>query len=104
MGTISSQSNPKALQYAQKCPLTNPSKPEHQRLEHQHNLFIRLTGNKLFHAPLHNPTVHKTLDIGCGTGAVTHEMGSLFPHARVYGVDLSPVPQVWEKLPNISYV
>lgn len=61
-------------------------------------------GNKLFHAPLNKDIIHKTLDIGCGTGAVTHEMASTFLSAQVFGVDLSPVPQVRQTLPNINYV
>lgn len=61
-------------------------------------------GNKLFHAPLDRDNIHKTLDIGCGTGAVTHEMASTFPAAHVFGADLSPVPQVRQKLPNIEYL
>lgn len=44
------------------------------------------------------------LDIGCGTGAVTHEMASTFSTAQVYGADLSRVPQVRQKLSNIEYV
>jgi len=61
-------------------------------------------GNKVFHAPLSNATIQKTLDIGCGTGAVTHEMASIFPNSQVFGADLSPVPQVRRTLPNINYV
>jgi trans-aconitate methyltransferase len=59
---------------------------------------------QVIHAPLSTPTVHKALDIGCGTGTVTHEIASHFPKAQVYGIDLSPVPNVREKLPNIEYV
>jgi trans-aconitate methyltransferase len=61
-------------------------------------------GNRVFHAPLNKDNIRKTLDVGCGTGAVTHEMGSTFPSAQVFGADLSPVPQVRQKLPNIQYV
>jgi trans-aconitate methyltransferase len=56
------------------------------------------------HAPLSAPTVHKALDIGCGTGTVTHEIASQLPNTQVYGIDLSPVPNIREKLPNIEYV
>ncbi|KAF2450248.1 hypothetical protein P171DRAFT_402538 [Karstenula rhodostoma CBS 690.94] len=77
---------------------------EHQRLELQHKLLWQLMDNKVFHSPLHKDTMRKILDIGCGTGAVTHEMASTFPDAQVFGVDLSPVPHVRQKLPNISYL
>jgi len=60
--------------------------------------------NKVFHAPLDVPSVRKTLDIGCGTGIVTHEMATTFPQAQVYGLDLSPVPRVREQLSNIEYI
>lgn len=77
---------------------------EHKRLELQHRLLRQLMGNKVFHAPLKEAKIQKALDIGCGTGAVTHEMASTFPKAQVFGADLSPVPHVRKKLPNIDYV
>ncbi|KAL5394639.1 hypothetical protein PMIN02_004777 [Paraphaeosphaeria minitans] len=77
---------------------------EHRRLELQHRLLWQLMGNKVFHSPVQKDTKRRTLEIGCGTGAVTHEMASTFPDAQVFGVDLSPVPQVRQKLSNISYV
>jgi trans-aconitate methyltransferase len=58
----------------------------------------------LIHSPLAPQNVHKALDIGCGTGAMTHRIASEFPHAKVYGLDLSPVPNIREKLPNIEYI
>ncbi|OAG00965.1 uncharacterized protein CC84DRAFT_1101134 [Paraphaeosphaeria sporulosa] len=77
---------------------------EHQRLEVQHRLLWQLMGNKVFHAPVPKDTTRKTLDIGCGTGAVTYEMASTFPNAQVFGADLSAVPQVRQKLSNINYL
>lgn len=56
------------------------------------------------HAPLNSSTARKALDIGCGTGIVTHQIASQFPTAQVCGLDLSPVPIVREKLPNIEYI
>jgi trans-aconitate methyltransferase len=61
-------------------------------------------GDRIIHAPLSASTFHKAVDIGCGTGIVTHEIASQFPNAQVYGLDLSPVPNIREKLPNIEYV
>ncbi|KAF3003666.1 hypothetical protein E8E13_008392 [Curvularia kusanoi] len=77
---------------------------EHQRLELQSRLIYELMDNKVLHSPLDQSHVSKALDIGCGTGAVTHEMASLFPNAQVIGADLSPVPEVRQKLPNITYM
>jgi trans-aconitate methyltransferase len=58
----------------------------------------------LIHSPLAPQNVHKALDIGCGTGTITHRIASEFPNAQVYGLDLSPVPNIREKLPNIEYI
>ena len=62
--------------------------------------------NCVIHAPLHNP--QRILDIGCGTGAVTYHFGATYPKASsIYGIDLSPVPQIHRAKPqaqNISYI
>ena len=58
--------------------------------------------NSVIHAPLHNPL--NIADIGCGTGVQTHLFATKYPSARVYGVDISPVPNVRPKQPNIEYV
>jgi trans-aconitate methyltransferase len=80
------------------------SSPEHNRLEAQAEGLRRLAGDKVIHAPLSASAVRKALDIGCGTGVVTHELSSKFPDAQVYGIDLTPVPAVREKLPNTEYI
>jgi trans-aconitate methyltransferase len=59
--------------------------------------------NQIFHAPL-APTIAKVLDMGCGTGTVTHTAASKFPSAQIFGLDLSPVPNIRQKLPNIEYI
>jgi methylase of polypeptide subunit release factors len=43
------------------------------------------------------------VDIGCGSGAWVTEVADLFPHARVYGTDLSPV-QRSEAPENVEYI
>jgi trans-aconitate methyltransferase len=63
-----------------------------------------MMNNHLIHSPLSPQDVHKALDIGCGTGAMTHWIASEFPNAQIYGLDLSPVPNIREKLPNIEYI
>lgn len=63
---------------------------------------IALMKGKPFHAPVKHPK--RVLDIGCGTGAMTVLLAKLFPDAEVIGVDISPVPDVHEKLPNLKYI
>ena len=55
------------------------------------------------HAPL--PAAPSTiLDIGCGTGVVTTHFGHTYPSASVYGIDLSPVPDIHRTPPNVRYI
>ncbi|KAF2015765.1 S-adenosyl-L-methionine-dependent methyltransferase [Aaosphaeria arxii CBS 175.79] len=77
---------------------------EHHRLESQAECLRVNQGGTDFFAPLDKEIVRKTIDIGCGTGFLTHAMASEFPAAQIYGVDLSPVPELRPKLPNIEYV
>ena len=37
-------------------------------------------------------TLKRSFYIGCGTGAVTHEMATVCPKATTYRVNLSPAP------------
>jgi trans-aconitate methyltransferase len=60
--------------------------------------------HQIIHAPLDAQSARKALDIGCGTGTITHDIATRFNDAQVYGLDLSTVPLVREKLPNIEYV
>lgn len=58
---------------------------------------------KVFHSPIENPT--RILDVGCGTGAVSYHLGSTFPSARIYGVDLATIPPNPNKKPdNVTFV
>ncbi|KAH7410211.1 S-adenosyl-L-methionine-dependent methyltransferase [Phaeosphaeria sp. MPI-PUGE-AT-0046c] len=77
---------------------------EHKRLEVQADLLREMMKGQTTHVPLDASATHKALDIGCGTGIVTHHIASQVPNAQVYGLDLSPVPFVREKLPNIEYI
>lgn len=58
----------------------------------------------IVHAPV--PSIPRTriLDVGCGTGAVTVELGRAFPFASVLGLDNSPVPPLFPKPTNVEYV
>lgn len=84
------------------------STPEHERLDAQMRAFAEVMGGKTFHAPAspHFPKhPKKVVDIGCGTGIFTAQLGRLFPSAQVIGVDLSPVPvDRHGQLPNVKYL
>lgn len=60
-----------------------------------------MQGN-IHHAPLENP--RRILDVGCGTGYVTKQLGRKYPDAEVVGVDLSKVPSNGEVPPNVRFV
>ncbi|HLZ23330.1 MAG TPA: methyltransferase domain-containing protein [Ktedonobacterales bacterium] len=60
---------------------------ESRRQDFQHYV-LRSALRGLFAAPLVNLT--HILDVGCGTGQWGLEMASLFPQARVTGIDLEP--------------
>ncbi|KAF6223289.1 hypothetical protein HO133_000131 [Letharia lupina] len=63
---------------------------EHARLNDQAASYTDLMKDKIVHAPLKSPT--EILDVGWGTGIVTRHLGSIYPSASVYGIDISPVP------------
>ena len=63
---------------------------------------------RLVHSPLERPS--KIIDVGCGTGVVTRHLGSIYPSASVYGIEISPVPPtnasdaIPETPPNVKYI
>ncbi len=60
---------------------------EINRLDFQHYM-LRHTLRGNYAAPINNP--QSILDVGSGTGRWAMEMAGLFPHANVYGVDITP--------------
>jgi len=58
--------------------------------------------HKVIHSPIQSPTL--ALDIGCGTGIITDLLGSKFPKAEVYGLDLSPVPELHTHPSNVKFL
>ena len=75
--------------------------PELDRLDEQHEIFIKLLlGGKLHMAPLEAPRM--VWDIGTGTGIWPIDMGDLYRDAQVIGTDLSPV-QHSEVPPNVIF-
>ncbi|KAM3423885.1 hypothetical protein BST61_g1281 [Cercospora zeina] len=78
---------------------------EHARLERQSRLLSAIMSHKIPHAPLDpTKTQQRLLDIGCGTGYVTKTLADAFPNAQVYGLDLSPVPQIRDFPPNVRFL
>ncbi|KAL8893336.1 MAG: hypothetical protein Q9192_005369 [Flavoplaca navasiana] len=76
---------------------------EHARLEDQAAALAEMMGNRFIHAPLRTPS--QILDVGCGTGIVTRQLGAAHPSAKVYGIDLSPVPVTSGAHPaNVKYI
>ncbi|KXT06830.1 hypothetical protein AC578_7211 [Pseudocercospora eumusae] len=78
---------------------------EHVRLEEQARHLSAIMGNQIIHAPL-KPDIKcaRMLDVGCGTGIVTDHLGNRFPHAEVYGLDLSTVPQLRTRPSNVTFL
>lgn len=62
-----------------------------------------MNGNVL-HAPISATATTSILDVGCGTGAVTRMLGTKFPAAQVYGLDISPVPLAEDKPANVTFL
>ncbi|KAF2207739.1 hypothetical protein CERZMDRAFT_50462, partial [Cercospora zeae-maydis SCOH1-5] len=80
------------------------SAAEHARLERQSRLLSAIMFHKIPHAPLDPTKTQRLLDIGCGTGYVTKTLAEAFPSAQVYGVDLTPVPQIRDFPPNVHFL
>lgn len=80
------------------------SDQEYRRLEATAKRIRELLDEKVVHAPLEPSSIRKVIDVGCGTGVTTDELGTTFPKAMVYGVDLSAVPALRPKLDNIEYI
>ncbi|KAF2084891.1 S-adenosyl-L-methionine-dependent methyltransferase [Saccharata proteae CBS 121410] len=77
--------------------------PEHIRLETQAAHLSALMNNKVVHAPIPQ-TATRLLDVGCGTGIVTDLLARTFPAATAYGIDLSPVPALHSRPPNVRFI
>jgi ubiquinone/menaquinone biosynthesis C-methylase UbiE len=69
-----------------------------ERLEYQYLLLYHCLGEKMYLAPLPDPSTFSSfsppfhiLDIGTGTGTWAIEMGDHFPHSSIEATDLSPI-------------
>ena len=57
--------------------------------------------------PFHVPAIFQpkaVVDIGCGDGSMTVLLAQRFPNAKIYGIDISPVPAAANLPTNIEYV
>ncbi|TIC94136.1 Secondary metabolism regulator LAE1 [Colletotrichum higginsianum] len=77
---------------------------EIDRLDLQHNLFIRTFDDRLGTAPPNDPgaNVGRVLDVGTGSGSWAIDFGDEHPEAEVIGVDLSAV-QITMVPPNVRF-
>ncbi|KAK1574592.1 methyltransferase domain-containing protein [Colletotrichum navitas] len=77
---------------------------ELDRLDFQHNIFLRSFGGRLGTAPPNDPDakVGRVLDVGTGTGIWAVDFGEEHPESEVLGVDLSPVPLSFVP-PNVRF-
>ncbi|KDN62907.1 putative methyltransferase domain-containing protein [Colletotrichum sublineola] len=78
---------------------------ELDRLDLQHNIFIRSFDGRLGTAPPNDPgaKVGRVLDVGTGTGIWAIDFGEEHPEADVLGIDLSPPPLSFVP-PNVKFV
>lgn len=60
--------------------------------------------DKTLHSPLNDENHSRVVDIGCGTGIVTHRIASQFPNAEVFGLDISSVPKLRKTLKNEKFL
>ncbi|KAI4102003.1 MAG: hypothetical protein L6R37_004668 [Teloschistes peruensis] len=72
---------------------------EQNRLDAQAAAIVEMIGGAPCIAPVqHRWDVSKAVDVGCGTGVATIQIAAIFPTAKVYGLDLSPVPQAVQSM------
>ena len=65
-----------------------------------HHYITRLLGDRLYEAPIQNPS--RILDVGTGTGIWAIDMADDFPAAEVIGFDISPIQPAWVP-PNCQF-
>lgn len=80
--------------------LISPSDIEYTRLADQAAGLTEMM-KTITHALPTNPAL--LIDVGCGTGVATCQLGTLYPTAQVYGIDLSPVPSCY-KPANVEFI
>ncbi|KAJ0165416.1 hypothetical protein CTA2_11313 [Colletotrichum tanaceti] len=68
---------------------------EMDRLDLAHAMMVKAVGSRLYRAPLEMDKVHSILDIGTGTGIWAVEMGDIYEHTEITGIDLSAIQPEW---------
>ncbi|RMZ78726.1 hypothetical protein DV737_g3782, partial [Chaetothyriales sp. CBS 132003] len=74
---------------------------EQERLDLQHEIFLKSFGQKLYLAPI-DGEVHDVLDLGTGTGLWAIQFADEHPETSVLGIDLSPMQPTWVP-PNCKF-
>ncbi|ETS87857.1 hypothetical protein PFICI_01685 [Pestalotiopsis fici W106-1] len=80
---------------------------EQARLDSQAVAIVEMLGGLPFLGlPASTTPGSKMIDVGCGTGVATLQLGKLWPSSKVYGVDLSVVPESTQKQApgNVSFL
>ena len=75
-------------------------KTEQDRLDMQHEMFIRTFGGKIHLAPVRE--AYEVLDLGTGTGIWAVDFADANPQANVLGIDLSPIQPTYAP-PNCKW-
>ncbi|KAJ9352223.1 hypothetical protein DTO027B9_5924 [Paecilomyces variotii] len=75
---------------------------EKERLDIMHEMMLTMMRRKLFLAPI-DDSVARVLDIGTGTGVWAMDFADQFPHAEVWGNDLSPIQPTYVP-PNVKFI
>lgn len=77
---------------------------EHERLEAQSRGLVAAMKDQPFQAAALASPIHKAVEVGSGTGHLASRLAREHPSAKIYGVDLSPVPSIHPKPDNLEYV
>ncbi|KAK5053182.1 hypothetical protein LTR84_002156 [Exophiala bonariae] len=67
---------------------------EQDRLDLQHEMFLKSLDQKLHLAPI-DSKLHEVLDLGTGTGIWAIQFADEHPESSVLGIDLSPIQPTW---------
>lgn len=73
---------------------------QNDALDMSHHFLTMLLGDRLFEAPVDNPS--DVLDVGTGTGIWAIDVADAYPAAEVVGFDISPIQPSWVP-PNCQF-